>query len=756
VTGQSFRLKFICHYAIIIHYGNQASIIQNMNREKEINALKKEYLSLIEKFTPEEIKKNPIFNLEKEEELEITLNKSLVEKLGLEEWLENYKKEAEISTGGIRGAQNVIYYWDTRFPINQIGIALATIGKALVLRDDIKGREIHKIASGEVRYNTQSYIDLISRIQANLGIHTHLPFGRKTVPVWMVSFLIFMLDRDGGEYVTSSHAISSKTATKDFDNQGSNFFPEMSLRFVAKIEEMLKQAKENPEGFTIKLAPRNNKLITEDFNGYDMYADYLKKNVAKDVNIKLIKEATAAGFKLMYETVGGCMYNSMVPILDKLGILAPFDWRNKEEDPFFHGVGKVWKENPKIGKKEFFDLSCDFCLMDVTKSANFEKDLKDKPIGYVVLMSDPDGDRLAVGQVEPTDRIKKIEEMGAGYIKIDEKKIFVVYHPSYAFLLIMDYYMKQLKEEEVWPNHPRFIITTAPSPKFWDEWAGNNGIKVITTPVGIKEISYAIRKVEKQIFANPEKDVIIEDIFSNEINLGKDPRMVFGGEESGGMIIGLENPVESKGGRKAISMREKTAGEASIIATALAAYLFKNKKLISEHLEDIFKENKIKSIYFLRDDIIYYNESEQDPKKMFQEKAAGEVKRDKTDGFYLSLILALRDGKTNIETIRDILKEAMPELNFSRLQDIKFAGDSVFFQFENSFFVQIRRSGTDAKMRGYSGGYKKEDCRFYLDKMLHYDGEIKNLYEKNIPSDYLRNIYATVREIYKKYLYKNL
>lgn len=726
-----------------------------MNREQEIKGLKEEYFKQVEKFTPDEIKASPVFDLSNSGEIRFTLTKGLIEKLKLEDWLKNYEKEAKVSTGGIRGPQNVSYSWDTRFPINQVGVALATLGKAMVLKEDVKG-EINKIAAGEVRYNTQLYVDLISRIQANLGIRTHLPFDRQTVPVWMVSFLIFMLDYDGGEFVTSSHAISSKIATKDLENQGSQFLPEMSLRFISKIKEIIKQAKENPEGYEIILAPRNSALIKEDFNGYDMYVDYLRRTVAKDINLNLIKKASGNGFRIMYDTVGGCMYKSMEPILEKLGILNVFDWRNKEEDPFFHGIGKVWRTNIKTGEKEFFDLSCDFCLIDVVKSANLEPDLKDKPLGYIVLITDPDGDRLVIGQVESRERINVIKELGLDFLEIDENKIFTVYSPTYSFLLIMDYYAKQLKHEGIWEDHPRFIVVTTPSSRCWDEWAENNNVKVVTTPVGMKEIATVIKKVEKQIIENPGLDVIVENIFGASINLGREPRMVFGGEESGGMITGLEDFIESEMGRKAFAMREKSAGEASVIATALAASLFENKKLISEHLENIFAENSIKSTKYVRDDIVYYNESDPDPKRLMSAKAEGEIKRDKTDTFYLSIVLALREGKIGIGEVRQILDNAISGIDFGRLINLKFTGDATYFQFDGNLFVQIRRSGTDAKMRGYACGPNKDDCVKYLDKLLHYDGEKTDLYKKIIPQQYQENIYDLSQKIYKDYLYKGL
>src|SRR3989344_4910399 len=682
-----------------------------MDRQQEIKDLKKEYFKLVEKFTPEEIKNSPIFDLDNAGEIKLALTKDLIEKLKTEDWLTNYEKEAKVSTGGIRGAQNVVYYWDSRFPINQLGIALATLGKALVLKEEVKG-EINKIVAGEVRYNTQDYIDLISRIQANLEINIHMPFNRQTIPVWMVSFLIFMLDYDGGEFVTSSHAISSKTATKDLENQGSQFLPEMSLKFIARIKDVIKQAKENPEGYEIILSPRNNGFIKEDFNGYDMYVDYLRKNVAKPANLKIIKKAGENGFRIMYDTVGGCMYKTMSRILNSL---------------------------------------------EVAKSANFEEDLKDKPQVYIVLITDPDGDRLVIGQVESVNKAKTLEDLGMDFIKIDDEKIFVVYSPTYSFFLIMDYYMKQLKNEGIWKNHPRFIIATTPSSKCWNEWAKNNGIKIVTTPVGMKEIAVVIKKVEKQILDNPEKEVIIEDVFGQEINLGKQPRMVFGGEESGGMITGLEEFIETKKlKRKAIAMREKSAGEASVIATALGAWLFNNKKLISEQIQDIFKENNIKSVYYFRDDIIYYNESEPDPIKLRRDKEEGEIKRDKTDTFYLSLTLALRNKEISIDNVREILQEVIPDVDFTKLVDLKFTGDATLFQFADNLFVQVRRSGTDAKMRGYAGGPDKKDCANFLKYLLHYSGERTNLYKKIVPEKYQSDIYILSQEIYQKYLYNGL
>jgi len=726
-----------------------------LERQKYLDELKDEYFGGIEKATPEEYKQRPIFDLSQLGEIRLTLTKELIEKWEVEKWLTNYKKEAQQSTGGIRGPQNILYYSDPRFPLNQLGVALATLGKSLVLKEKIKDREIHKVVAGEVRFNTKEYIELISRIHAANGIFSHLVPENELTAIWLVSFIIFMRDYDGGEYVTSSHAMSSKIATKDIDNQGSQFMPEMSLAFVAKIEEIIKKAKSSSDGYTITLAPKKSSYISSDFNGVAEYCQYLKKGVASPGNLKLIKNAIKKGMHLMYDTVGGCMYKTMTSVTKELGIVEAFEWHNKEEDPLFHGVGKTRQLNPKTNKIEYFDLSCDACLPEVVDTMYYEYFLKDKPLGYMILITDPDGDRLVIGQVEPAANAQLMDDLGIYYIRINDKKIVSIYNPTMTFLMIMDFNMKQLKKSGQWQNHSRIMLNTTPSSRAWDEWAAANGVKCLTTPVGIKEIANLIKKIEKKYFSDPEKEISMDDIWRTGVNLGLDPRIAFAGEESGGMIIGPEEVIQSQGGRQALSMREKSAGEASVICAALASHLYLEKKTLAEYLQEIFKECRINYRYYERADITYYNESEPDPKKMLQEKLAGEQKRDAIDTYCLGIALAKKDGMMTIEDARGVLAEAMPELDFSELQDVKFTGDATYFEFKN-MFVQIRRSGTDAKLRGYSNGNDKNKIRRYLDIMVHYPGNITPKYNEKIPEDYRSSIYTKTKKLYSEYLYKGL
>ena len=280
--------------------------------------------------------------------------------LNLEEWFANYEKEAKVSTAGIRGPQNILYPQDTRFPINLIGIILATLAKALVAKNKYPDKEILKIAGREVRYNSQLFLEAISRIQAANGIKTLVPDG--TIPIWLASFLAFKLDLLGGEYITSSHGISVKNATKDLNSQGSQYLPEESMEFVDKIREIFEYTKLHGS-YEIKIAAKDNDLIDKSImqklnNGIDLYVEYLKSGVAKENNLNLIKNLSG---KIVIENVGGSAYATLSKVLEKLGISDKFVWFNTEEDPFFHGIGK-YGVTPK-GEKAFYDYSVDATVL---------------------------------------------------------------------------------------------------------------------------------------------------------------------------------------------------------------------------------------------------------------------------------------------------------------------------------------------------------------------------------------------------------
>ena len=723
------------------------------------SALEQSLFDSVESKTPDYIKQNKLIDLNNKGEIVFTLKREHLmpyseqnpEGLNLNEWFKNYAKEAAVSTAGIRGPQNILYPHDTRFPINMVGIMLATEAKALVAQEVNPDCVLMKLAGCEVRYNSQDFLELIARVQAAHGIKTLVPQGRKTIPIWLASFLAFKLDLLGGEYITSSHGISVKNATKDLNSQGSQYLPEESMLFVNKIKYIFEQVEKNGS-YDIKIAANDNPLISEDLmkqldDGVKLYKQYLLDGVAKDANLNLIKDLKD---KIVIENVGGSAYRTLSRILKSLEIDSRFIWQNIEEDPFFHGIGK-YDVDPK-GNKTFYDYSVDATVIakgkdgkpyfPVIETLNYGEKLKDCPTGTVVLITDPDHDRLTVCQIEDENKKDFLKSLGVDYVELGSGRILTVFTANQSFLMIMDFWADSLKREGLFDKHPRFIIKTTASARSWDEWAKKNNVKVVNVPVGFKEIANIMKKVEKQLNDTPDKDVVVTDVLGNDINLGVNPKLIFGGEESGGMIIGSESIITSQAGRKAIAMREKSATEAIIVASALTSYLQKEGKTMSEYLDNVFSKNQIISKFDIREDIAYYNESEPDIEKLKQAKTLGEAQRTKNDVFYLTMAVAKKDGKMTLEQIREILKDTFKELNFDNLIDVKFVGDGTYMEFDDKF-IEIRPSGTDAKTKAYGAGASKDEIKQFAQIMGNYSGDLTELYKKYVDM----NLYENAKEL---------
>lgn len=741
---------------------------KNYDAKKVSCGLENELFKSVDEKTPDYIKKLNLINLSNKNAFVFTLKKEHLYKydersnphgLGLWDWFENYEKEAKVSTAGIRGPQNIIYPQDTRFPINLIGITLATLAKALVINE--KGyKNPTKLVGREVRYNSELYLEAIARIQAAYGIKTIVPVDKKTIPIWLASFLVFKLSLVGGEYITSSHGISVKNATKDLNHQGGQYLPEESLEFVNKIREIFEET-EKKGTYKIKFAKADDPFIEEYTmelisDGVDLYVDYLKTGVAKDINIVHIKDFEN---KIVIDNVGGCAYRTLSKVLKRLKIDEKFDWLNVEEDPFFHSIGKYGKD--PNGNCCFYDYSVDATVIcpdgkkercfPVIDSMHYEEKLAKYPVNTVVLITDPDHDRLTVTQIENAKNKKNLDEAGIDYIELSPDRVLTIFTANQAFLMLMDFRTKQLKSSGMWKQYPRFMIKTTASSLAWDEWAEKQGVKVINVPVGFKEIANVMKKVEERLANAPHKEVIIKDIFGTDINIGKNPRLLFAGEESGGMIMGTEELICSDEGCEAIAMREKSATEAIIVSASLIAKLAEKNKTLSQYFVEVLKENKINGRYDTREDIAYYNESEPDIKLLNESKKEGEKKRTKNDLFYLTLAVGNKLKVVTLEQVKKILNDTFKELNFSNLRDIKFVGDGTYLRFDDKF-IEIRPSGTDAKTKAYGAGRNKKELEKYTKIMGYYPGDLTELYTKLITSELYEESKEKATDLYLKFV----
>ena len=216
------------------------------------------------------------------------------------------------------------------------------------------------------------------------------------------------------------------------------------------------------------------------------------------------------------------------------------------------------------------------------------------------------------------------------------------------------------------------------------------------------------------------------------------------------MITGPEELIQSQHGRTAIAMREKSAGESMVLVAALAAHCKAKRLHLSDYLDTLYTENSIAGKYDIREDVVYYNESEPDPTKLKEAKLSGEAQRDKNDLFFLGLAIALYEKRIALKQVGIILEETFPSLDFSNLEDVRFVGDGTYFKF-NDKFVEIRKSGTDAKTKAYASGSDKEDCRQFAESFGKFSGDLTPSYRNAIDDAYLSTVEEKARTIYRQF-----
>jgi len=808
-------------------------------------------------------------------------------------WIKNYKALAPQAIAGIRETQDVKHLWNPNYTTNTLGILLTAWALAeIASRVENKNfSNLDLVTGGEVRYNTELSINLVSRLWAGLGITVHRPKKNIKTTVWAAAFITAIKSWGGGIYFTASHSGRNIFCGKLLSSDGSQFIVEQVMDMINNIEKKLLNVLATGQPLTLYFAADDDKNIREDIDnpehdqfvdlmGY--YADYLRKGVVTENLVKDAGLAAQNGLKIGYCLMHGCMGDNLPHLFDKFGFNKVIEYHNFQKDSYFGGIGVddynevLWSAqkyaplknivveyvkkyvksenfadkpigynikgsiNTKelcrlIAKKlppdtppeltiklkvdadnydnrllfsqkkmtylpiagtnkvlifyaaKFFDLSQDLSWLEVLKTTGFDYSLRDKPVGYIEMTTDPDGDRLVIFQVEEnTAKNKKfLQNLGVTYMYMSEEKILAAYSPNQSFLMTMDYRQRQLVKSGLWEKYGWFIITTTLSASSWLEWAagqrdrkflikykGSNdwqeerGVPAISVPVGIKEIATIERKVEAFIKKNEDngkdEDVLIHDIYGNHINLGRKPAALFIGEQSGAMMFGAGELIRSlNGARGFIAMHDKSAGEASVAVLGLIAELYNQKQsFLSKELARIYKKHSVK-----RKNDVLINNTLYDPtapiREQKKQKELGAEMRDRNNAFYLSLAFAFADKIITLKDAKQILREAFPELDFSDLTNIIFVGDGTYFDFKSKF-VEIRPSGTDAKIRGASCGQDKEEMTKFCDLMCKFDPQaanaLINIYKKKLPAEY-QNISKTLEKLskdYNKYLKRDL
>lgn len=509
--------------------------------------------------------------------------------------------ELEFGTAGMRG---IIGYGTNM--MNIYTVRRATQG----LAEYVKSLGASAMKRGVViSYDTRRKSDEFARASAEVlaanGIVAYLFDDVHPVP--MLSYAVRKLGTVAGIMITASHNPKEYNGYKVYGEDGAQMSPEATEVVVGYIEKII-------DYFSVKGV--QNKLIKKVPASVDK--SYYKKLTKLTLSPEAVKKV-GKNLKLVYTPVHGSGYIPVTTILKKMKINVTVVPEQVRKDPEFSTV-----EVPNPEFKETLS-------MGIRLAQKIDAD--------VVFGTDPDSDRLGVA------------------IK-DDKGEFVALSGNQVGILLLDYILTRLKEENKLPANGvvvKSFVTTGMAKAICDGF----GVEIVDVPVGFKFIGEKIKEYEAD----------------------KSRTFLFGFEESCGYLRGTEGS------------RDKDAVVASLLCAEMVCYYTYKKQTVYARLMDIYAHYG----YVLDKNISIKFDGLNAMKEM--NTLVDSLKTKKAEKFDIYNVVAVRDYSASVRRLADGTEETLniPKTN------------AVYYELENGSFICVRPSGTEPKLKIYYSVRAKDE-----------------------------------------------
>ena len=637
----------------------------------------------------------PLFEPFARREERIVLTAGLIRRHRLDAWAGRF----QLGTAGYRDLENVQDLHDLDVPFNPATMAILTEAACRLYRP---GDTVH--LGGEVRPWTQEFINLAARIYAARGIAVRVrgecdadgPI--RTTPIWMSSFGCFYEELSGGENFTASHSQSFKGGRKPMDGSGMQLLDGAAV-IEAGVRDIVREALAGE--YVVRLAPADSPLIRADFDVTAPYVEYLKSVIPADL-LDGVREAGRRGFRAAVSTEGGSMGRTTRRIFSQLDLPAGpggvVEYRHFEERPDYYGIGVVdgvnhgvdpgkWQVYQNVGAEELL----------LAGGAD------------VFFLWDPDGDRFNMVTRAPAAAVKRAVINGLEVGRSGEPAI-VYFKPNQIYFMLLAFRLEHLREAGLLDQDRWGLMETYPTSRSLAELAARFGVPVFHTPVGFKHFGNACARLEEQV-RDGAGELSLQDARGREHRFARDTRILLMAEESGGAAMGGLEPLRSRSGaRQMLALREKDACQVGVLALALAARLHREGSSFAEYYLDRLDRYGIRNRFYERRDVTLFDESLQGEARE-RAMAAGNRRKDAAVRFFRGLADRFAGGELNAGRVTaELQARAGAQFVFPPVQDIFWAGDGTFIQFDGAWF-QLRSSGTDAVLRYYAEGRLLEEVR---------------------------------------------
>ena len=427
-------------------------------------------------------------------------------------------------------------------------------------------------------------------------------------PVPMLSYAVRYLKTIAGIMITASHNPKEYNGYKVYGEDGAQMSPEATAIVVKYIEEI--------KDYLSVTGDDKSPLIQSVPKEVDeTYIQELSK-------LTLSKEAVekcGKDLKLVYTPVHGSGYVPVMTILKKLGINVTVVEEQTVKDTEFSTV--------KVPNPEF------------KETLSMGIDLANKIKADVVFGTDPDSDRLGVA------------------VK-DDKGEFIALSGNQVGILLLDYILTRLKEENALPANAAVVksfVSTGMAKAICDDF----GVALFETPVGFKFIGEKIKQWEQD----------------------GSHTYVFGFEESCGYLRGTH-------------ARDKDAVVASMLCAEMVCYYTYIGKTVWGRLQEIYAKYG-----FVLDKNISIQYSGLNAMKEMN-AVVDALKTAKVAKFGSLEVEAVRDYSASVRRDKEG-KEShidIPKCN------------CVYYELAGGSFVCVRPSGTEPKLKIYYSIRAKDEA----------------------------------------------
>ena len=426
-------------------------------------------------------------------------------------------------------------------------------------------------------------------------------------PVPMLSYAVRKLHTVAGIMITASHNPKEYNGYKVYGEDGAQMSPEATaavVDFIGKITDYLSVSGEKNSPYILPVP----QVVDE---------EYFKELARLTLSQEAVKKC-GKDLKLVYTPVHGSGFLPVTRILKMLGINVTVVEEQTKKDTEFSTVAVP---NPEF--KETLS-------MGIALANRIDAD--------VVFGTDPDADRLGVAVR-------------------DDKGEFIALSGNQTGILLLDYILTRLKEENALPANAAVVksfVTTGMAKALCD----GAGAELIETPVGFKFIGEKIKEWEAD----------------------GSHTFVFGFEESCGYLRGTH-------------ARDKDAVVASMLCAEMVCYYRYLGKTVYGRLQEIYQKYG-----FVLDKNVSIGYSGLNAMKEMNAVVDG-LKQKRVAAIGPFAVQAVRDYSAGIR--RDACGKE-ESLNISKC-------NCVYYELGGGSFVCVRPSGTEPKLKIYYSIQAKDE-----------------------------------------------